>query len=209
MIRSNVSASSGPISRAFAFTSEGWATAKERLGANLASSDFQFAISEAGTTSRLGLVLLVALQIEQQRNHLDRLAEAHVVGQAGAQPQANDESQPGVARLLIGAKLRLQVGRGRLLPGLRRTQALENRIQFRAGGQARPFANRRLRSRPRPPWRGSPRKGDAFLRRTKCPPRRTSLSTSFQCSRASCNFSRSTSTHLPFNGTRPPLDSSN
>ena len=75
---------------------------------------------------------------------MDRFAESHVVGEAGPQSQADDESQPGVTRPLIRAKLRPQVGRGQLLSEIRRTQGRENRIQFRAGAQARPFPDRSL-----------------------------------------------------------------
>ena len=144
-IRSNASASASPISLAvrvhFRRMDHGEREARRELRQlRLPVRDQRGRHDEQARA----FFCLVALQIEQQRDHLDRLAEAHVVGQAGAQPQAGDESQPGVARLLIRAKLRLQVGRGLLLPGLGRTQALEDRIQLRAGGQARPFANRRL-----------------------------------------------------------------
>jgi len=70
---------------------------------------------------------LVAFQIEQQRNHLYGFAETHIVREAGAEPEANDEPQPGIAGLLIGAQFRLQA-EWRLQAGFRRSQSLENRI---------------------------------------------------------------------------------
>ena len=81
------------------------------MGANRSSSAFQFASSEAGTTSRLGLrpgrfvVRAVGLAMQQQPDHLHRLSQAHVVGQASAQPQPRDEPQPAHAGLLIRTKL--------------------------------------------------------------------------------------------------------
>ena len=60
-------------------------------GAKRSISAAQLASSEAGATSRLrpGLRLpRLPLQHQQQREHLDRLAEPHVVGQAGAEPEA-------------------------------------------------------------------------------------------------------------------------
>ena len=44
--------------------------------------------------------------------------------------------------------------------------------------------------------------------KNEIPSWRTSFSTCFQCSRAAWSFSRSTSTHFPLSGIRPPLDSS-
>ena len=51
----------------------------------------------------------VLLQNRQKRQHLDRLAQPHVVGQAGAEPQVRHEPEPVEARLLILAQDRLQV----------------------------------------------------------------------------------------------------
>ena len=43
--------------------------------------------------------------VQQQRDGLDRLAQAHVVGQAGAKAPAPQEGQPGEAAHLIGPQL--------------------------------------------------------------------------------------------------------
>ena len=59
---------------------------------NARISAAQLASSDAGTTSRLGraasLPLVLALQYQEQREHLDGLAQAHVIGKARPQPAA-------------------------------------------------------------------------------------------------------------------------
>ena len=45
----------------------------------------------------------VATLAEQQRQHLDGLAETHVVGKAGAEAQLRQEAQPAQPLVLIGA----------------------------------------------------------------------------------------------------------
>ena len=50
------------------------------------------------------VVALLAVQLQGGQG-LDGLAQAHVVGQAGAQPPVPQESQPRVAQLLVGPKL--------------------------------------------------------------------------------------------------------
>ena len=60
---------------------------------------------------------------QQERQHLHRLAEAHVIRETGAQPEAGEQMQPSHAGLLIGAQRRLQCGAGiqlRELGGTRR-----------------------------------------------------------------------------------------
>ena len=47
---------------------------------------------------------------EQQRQHLHRLAEAHVVGEARTQAKAGKQMQPSDACLLIGSQRGLQRG---------------------------------------------------------------------------------------------------
>ena len=47
---------------------------------------------------------------QQQRQHLHRLAEAHVIGEARAQAEAGEQMQPSHAGLLIGSQRRLQRG---------------------------------------------------------------------------------------------------
>jgi len=61
--------------------------------------------NEARTRRRVGAV---ALRKQQQRQDLDGLAEAHVVGEAGPKPETADEPQPGDAGLLIGPQRALQ-----------------------------------------------------------------------------------------------------
>ena len=82
-----------------------------RLGANRAISAAQLASSEAGATRRRGLRLSPAfvLQHQQQRQHLDRLAEPHVVGKAGPKPEPREQVEPLHARLLIGPQRALKV----------------------------------------------------------------------------------------------------
>jgi len=45
---------------------------------------------------------LLPLHQQEQRQHLQRLAEPHVVGEAGAQPEAVEEPEPGHAIALVG-----------------------------------------------------------------------------------------------------------
>ena len=42
--------------------------------------------------------------MQERREELDRLAEAHVVGEAAAEPAREEEAQPGDALLLVGAE---------------------------------------------------------------------------------------------------------
>ena len=53
-----------------------------------------------------------ARSCDLQREQLDGLAEAHVVGEAGAQPQLGEERQPRQAPLLVGAQLRAEARGG-------------------------------------------------------------------------------------------------
>ena len=90
---------------------EGWATSAFRLGANRAISAAQLASSEAGATSRLGFRVIARasrFSTKQQRQHLDGLAEPHVVGEAGAEPSPVKQIEPLHARLLIGPQRGLQ-----------------------------------------------------------------------------------------------------
>ena len=50
---------------------------------------------------------------KQQGEQLNRLAQPHVVGQAGAEADARQERQPGKAALLVGPQLALECGRRR------------------------------------------------------------------------------------------------
>ena len=80
------------------------------VGVKRAISDFQFASKRRRQNQQRRLAAVLLLQDQQQRQHLDRLAQAHVVGQAGAQPQIRQEPQPIDARLLVGPQGRPQLG---------------------------------------------------------------------------------------------------
>ena len=62
-----------------------------------------------GENQKRRLCGLLVLQDRQQGQHLDGLAEPHVVGQARAEPQARQEPEPGDARLLILPQRRLEL----------------------------------------------------------------------------------------------------
>ena len=70
----------------------------------------------------------VALQHGQQREHLDRLAEAHVVGQAGAEAELVEEVEPADARPAgtggASCAARRPARRGRGPPGRRRPSSV-------------------------------------------------------------------------------------
>ena len=65
------------------------------------------------------LLHLLLTRVRDQRQGLQGLAEAHVVGQHPAQPVAPEEGQPVESALLVGAELgcdpRRQGGRGHVL----------------------------------------------------------------------------------------------
>ena len=63
-----------------------------------------------------GLALL--FQGEQQGDDLNGLAQAHVVGQAGAQAELRQEVQPAQAAVLVGPQLGAQPRRAGDLPRL-------------------------------------------------------------------------------------------
>ena len=67
-----------------------------------AASCFQLKTSERGTTTSDGLAARLALAVRalEQREHLDGLAEAHVVGEAAAEAEvrAGTRSQPRPSR---------------------------------------------------------------------------------------------------------------
>ena len=162
-------ASGGQLS---AGRSEGWATNTSRSGANRAISCCQLAISEAGTTSRLGRRGPASPERarrprppraspEEQTEHLDRLAQPHVVGQAGAQAEAREEPEPADPDRLVGAE------RGPEGLGIRRGQPLRAcagaRGSSRATPRRPPGTNRPRRPAPRPalPLRSPSRPGGA------------------------------------------------
>ena len=120
---------------------EGCAT--ERAGgAKRAISAAQLASSEAGATSSEGARVCAAVLAplhQQQRQDLDRLAEPHVVGEAGAEAEAGQQVQPAQAGLLIGPQRAVQ-GRARIDGGaVRSAQGFERLREPGPGGHVRPF----------------------------------------------------------------------
>ena len=81
-------------------------------------------------------------QGEQQGQHLDRLAQPHVVGEAGPQSQAGHQAQPVVARLLVGAQDAAQTA-GALAGGLpgRLAQVGQDAREPAAGHHLRPLVH--------------------------------------------------------------------
>ncbi len=67
---------------------------------------------EGGGDDEEGRSCVVLLPSEQQCNHLQRLAEAHVIGEAGAEAEAGHELEPSVAFELIGAQGGAEIGWG-------------------------------------------------------------------------------------------------
>ena len=57
--------------------------------------------------------------VQMQGDQLDRLAQPHVVGQAGTQPEAGHRGQPGQSRLLVRPQRRLQPRRDAIAPPVR------------------------------------------------------------------------------------------
>ena len=93
---------------------------------------------------RLELLLAVGLRVlldgglhrEQERDRLDRLAEAHVVGEDAARADLVEEREPLEALLLVRAELRLEVAR--LLDDLDLVDVLELLEEIlRVGGDVR------------------------------------------------------------------------
>ena len=89
-----------PVSR-----SAPWCTCTASFGANRAASRCQLPTSDIGQTSsvgpRSGGLLAFAFQ---QRQDLDGLAQAHVVGQHRARAERVHERQPAQPALLVGAQ---------------------------------------------------------------------------------------------------------
>ena len=76
------------------------------------------------------------LQGEQQGDHLDGLAQPHVVGQASAETELGQEMQPGQTAVLIRSQLGPQLRRAGDLPRARATAA--GPASLRAGPAVRP-----------------------------------------------------------------------
>ena len=78
------------------------------------------------------------LRKQQQRKDLDGLAETHVIGEAGAEPETADEPQPGDAGLLIGPQRALQGGAWISTRRAGGPQGLQRLGEPRPGGDFRP-----------------------------------------------------------------------
>ena len=111
-------------------------------GAKRSSSAAQLASSDAGATSRLGrrLPSWTRPQHEQQREHLDGLAKAHVIGEAGAEAEPGKQVEPADTDLLVWPKGAVQLTAGiKLFELLGRAQPLEGLGEPRPRDDARPF----------------------------------------------------------------------
>ena len=78
---------------------------------------------------------------QQQRQHLDRLAQPHVVGEAGAEPEPRQQLQPLHAGPLIRAQRAAQRGIGIDTGAVGRAQPLQRLRQPGAGRHARPVGD--------------------------------------------------------------------
>ena len=88
----------------------------ERLQARREARDLRRPVGEQRgrrhQQRRLALARPLLLQHQQQRQDLDGLAEPHVVGEAGAEPEPGEQMEPLHAGLLIGPQRRLQRAAG-------------------------------------------------------------------------------------------------
>ena len=89
-----------------------WNRRTARPGANRWISASQLPSSEAGQTTRVGPGAAALLgAVEGERDQGDGLAEPHVVGEAGAEPERGELVEPGEAVPLVVAQRRPQPGR--------------------------------------------------------------------------------------------------
>jgi hypothetical protein len=78
------------------------------LGAEAGELGAPIGEQRGGHDDQVRTRLPLALEEEQQADHLDGLAEAHVVGEAAAEAEANEQPQPRDALALVGAELAVQ-----------------------------------------------------------------------------------------------------
>ena len=129
-----------------------WCTSTRSAGAKRASSRCQLPTTDVGQTSSVGAAVVAAhlAVVQEQRDDLDRLAQAHVVGQAGAQSVALQRGQPDDADALVRAQGADEAGRlaqrGALPAVAQRAQQL---VEPALDGSPRPPA-----APPRRPGRG-------------------------------------------------------
>ena len=89
-----------------------WKRRTATPGANRWISFSQLPIRLAGQTTSVGPVASPrSAAVQVQRDQGDRLAQAHVVGQAGAEPGAGELGQPGEAVALVVAQRRIEARR--------------------------------------------------------------------------------------------------
>ena len=82
----------------------------------------------------------LVLQHQQQREHLDRLAQPHVVGEAGAHAQPDEKVEPTHAGLLVRTQLGLEIAaRVDVGEAFGRPQSAQHVGEPRAGGHLRPI----------------------------------------------------------------------
>ena len=82
----------------------------------------------------------LALEHEQQRKHLNGLAQPHVIGQAGPETEFRDEIEPAHSHLLVGPQRRVQ-GRAGVDSGqsLRAAETFQRLGEPGAGDHLRPL----------------------------------------------------------------------
>ena len=184
---------------------DGCATSAFKPGAKRSISAAQLASSDAGATSRLGCgcALVLALEHQQQREHLNGLAESHVVGQARAETEFGEQIKPAHAHLLVGPQHRLAAHR--------RDRSAPSPADCAARSESPPARGRRplapSRHRPRRPYlRGAATSAPASSRMASPKVRPFSFavrSTSPKRSIMLCRCSRSTSTQRPRTSASP------
>ena len=154
--------------------------------------------------ARLRLRAVLALEHQQQRKHLDGLAESHVVGQARPETEFREQVKPAHAHLLVGPQRALQRVAGvDLRQALRSCAALSESPQAR--GRPPPAPSRHRPRRPylqRRPLRPR-RPTGAWPRRRPGRSRSAVRSTSRKRSIMLCRCSRSISTHRPRTSASP------
>ncbi len=82
----------------------------------------------------------IGFAMQEQPDHLHRLSQAHVIGQASAQAQPGDEPQPAHAGLLIMPQLGVQSWRIGAGERLGRAELGERLLERGPGGQSDPIA---------------------------------------------------------------------
>ena len=147
-----------------------WSSTRSR-GVKRAASAIQLKTSERGTTTRdggspSGGAPQRAAGLEQGQ-HLDGLAEAHVVRQAAAEAEVAEEVEPAQPGALIAAELAAEPGRRRRPARCPGTAAAARRARSKASSKVDLGLARRARRRAGPPGPG----GSAGDPPRRCPSR--------------------------------------